>query len=353
MKHIKLFYPGLKPWVICAAAAVLPLFSLAQDVHFSQQTESPLLLNPANAGLSHKLKAIVNFKDQWNSVSSTPYRTFNVSADMIYLKKSNGSHLGMGLDVFSDKAGEGQMGTTTGQLHLSGVLAADENNLISLGLYGGFGQRSLTYGNLNWDKQYDGMSFDATRPTGELQNFGNHTYADFGAGLAWFYGKGHGTLSSNDGASFTAGFALQHINKPVYSYYGAGDVRLPMKFVAHGNAEIGLKNRNLVLEPSYLVMIQGGHHEISAGMMFKYLMQSASRYTDRKKPAAFSLGGYYRFADALVAAAAYEYSSFRLGLSYDINLSDLKTASKARGGFEVSLRYVIPNTKGRSSALID
>ncbi len=345
MKNIQRFFTA-------TAAILLPLFSVAQDVHFSQLTEMPLLLNPANAGLSNKMRAIINFKDQWNSVSTTPYRTFNVSGDMLFLKRANGSHLGAGLNVFSDKAGEGQMGTTSGQLHLSGVLAANDKNLISLGLFGGMAQRSLTYGNLNWDRQYDGMTFDGGRPSGELQNFGNHTYADFGVGMAWFYGKGHGTLSSNNGASFTAGFALHHINKPEYSFYGGGQ-RLPMKFVAHGNAEIGLKNRNLVLEPSYIVLVQGGHHEINAGMMFKYLMQDASRYTDRKKPAAFALGAYYRYADAAVLAAAYEFNGFRLGMSYDLNLSDLKTASKARGGFEVSLRYVIANTRGKSAAMMD
>jgi type IX secretion system PorP/SprF family membrane protein len=346
MKNIKLF-------LTAAAASFLPLFSLAQDVHFSQLTETPLLLNPATAGLSHNLEAIINFKDQWKSVSSTPYRTFNVSGDMAFLKKQNGTHMGVGLDVFSDKAGDGQMGTTTGQLHLSGILAANDRNLISVGLYSGFGQRSLTYGNLYWDRQYDGMTFDATRPTGELETFGNHTYLDFGAGVAWFYGKGHGTISSNDGMNFTAGFSLQHINKPVYSFYGAGDQKLPMKIVAHGNAEIGLKNRNVVLEPSYIVAIQGGHHEINLGMMFKYLMQDASHYTARKKPAAFMLGGYYRVADAAVLAAGYEFSGLRLCMSYDLNLSDLKVASKARGGFEVALRYTIPTSKGRSSALID
>jgi hypothetical protein len=146
---------------------------------------------------------------------------------------------------------------------------------------------------------------------------------------------------------------LQHINKPVFSFYGAGDQRLPMKFVAHGNAEIGLKNRNLVLEPAYIVMIQGGHHEINAGMLFKYLMQDASQYTGRKKPAAFVLGGYYRYSDAAVIVAAYEFNGMRVGMSYDLNLSDLKTASKARGGFEVALNYTIANSKGKSSALID
>ncbi|HET6991980.1 MAG TPA: PorP/SprF family type IX secretion system membrane protein, partial [Bacteroidia bacterium] len=272
--------------------------------------------------------------------SSTPYRTFNVCADMAYLMKKNGSHLGVGLNVFSDKAGDGLMGTTMGTLHLSGVLAADDKNLISVGLYGGFGQRSLSSDKLYWDKQYDGMTFDASRPTFEPTTSANFTYADFGAGVAWFYGKGHSTLSSNNGKTFSAGFSLQHLNQPVYSFYGAKDERLPMKFVAHGNAEIGLTNRNLILEPSYLVMIQGGHHEINAGMLFKYIMQDASVYTGRKKPGAFILGGYYRLGDAAVIATGYEYSGFRIGMSYDVNLSDLKTATKARGGFEVSLRFV-------------
>ncbi len=329
----------------------LPILVSAQDVHFSQLSETPLLLNPANAGLSHNLLAIVNYKDQWKSVSSTPYRTFNVNADMAFMKKDNGSHMGVGLDIFSDKAGDGQMGTTTGQLHLSGIIAANDRNLFSVGLYSGFGQRSLTTGNFQWDKQYDGMTYDNTRPNGEIATVGNHSYLDFGAGVAWFFGKGHGTLSSNDGADYTIGFSLQHINKPVYSFYGAGDQKLPMKFVAHGNADIGLKNKNIILQPSYIVMIQGGHHEINTGILFKYLMQDASRYTDRKKPAAFVLGGYYRFMDAAVIVAAYEYSGFRLGMSYDLNLSDLKTASKTRGGFEVSLSYMIDNSKSASSAL--
>jgi hypothetical protein len=97
-------------------------------------------------------------------------------------------------------------------------------------------------------------------------------------------------------------------------------------------------------------MIQGGHHEITAGMMFKYLMQDASKYTGRKKPSAFALGGYYRFADAFVVATRYEFSNFSIGMSYDINMSDLKTASRSKGGFEVSLRFVNPSPFGKSSS---
>jgi hypothetical protein len=76
-------------------------------------------------------------------------------------------------------------------------------------------------------------------------------------------------------------------------------------------------------------------------MLVKYWLQEASVYTGRKKPAAFVLGGYYRFSDAFNVVAAYEMYPFRLGLSYDINLSNLTSASQARGGFEISLRFLM------------
>jgi type IX secretion system PorP/SprF family membrane protein len=196
----------------------LPLFSTAQDVHFSQMTETPLLLNPAEAALGHDIQAILNYKDQWRSISSTSaYKTFNVAADFALLKKQSGNRIGLGVNVFSDKAGDAAMSTTTGNLHLSGVLAANDNNLFSVGIYGGFGQRSLLYNQLYWDNQYDGMQYNSALPSGEPQTFSNHTYVDMGAGVAWFYGKGHSTLSSHDAKTFNIGFSVQHINQPAYS----------------------------------------------------------------------------------------------------------------------------------------
>lgn len=338
MKKINRF---LIPVVFGAAAVFMPVVSSAQDIHFSQLSQTPLLLNPAQAGLAHELMAIINYKDQWRSVSSNPFSTFNVSADAGFMKNKKGSHVGLGLNFFSDKAGDGEMKTTTGQLHLSGVLASGENSFISLGLYGGFGQRSLSYDKLYWDNQYIGGQLDLTAPSFEPTTFANRSYADIGAGLAWYYGTGNNTISSNDAWNITLGVSAQHLNKPVYTYYGNTDMRLPMKIVAHGNGEIGIKNYSLVLEPGYIVVFQGGHHEINAGALVKYWMQEASVYTGRKKPAAFVLGGYYRFSDALNIVTAYEMYPFRIGLSYDVNLSGLTSASQARGGFEFSLRYMM------------
>jgi type IX secretion system PorP/SprF family membrane protein len=321
----------------------------AQDVHFSQSTETPLLLNPSQAGMGHDVLVTLNYKSQWKSVT-TPYNTINVGADFAVFGEGNENHMGIGLSVFSDKAGDGSMSTTFGALDISGVLRASGNNLISGGISCGFGQRSLTYGNLTWDNQYDGLHYNHGASTGEPGSFSNYNMMDVSAGLSWYYGDNTSTISSNDARIVSIGFALHHINRPMYSYYGETKERLPMKFVAHGKADIGIKNYSIILEPSYLVMIQAGHHEITPGMMVKYTPRESSKYTGRVKSSAFCLGGYYRHKDALVACLRYEYSNWSAGFSYDINISNLNTASHAKGGFEIALRFMSPDPFGRKNS---
>jgi hypothetical protein len=42
----------------------------------------------------------------------------------------------------------------------------------------------------------------------------------------------------------------------------------------------------------------------------------------------------------------FEWDQFSAGFAYDINVSSLNTASKARGGFELFLRFNIGNGGG-------
>jgi hypothetical protein len=41
--------------------------------------------------------------------------------------------------------------------------------------------------------------------------------------------------------------------------------------------------------------------------------------------------------------AGVEFKGLRVGVSYDYNTSNLKTASNGNGGFEISLIYIAPN----------
>lgn len=341
MKNIKLFL-GLS---LCAFNV-----AYAQDIHFSQITESLTLLNPSQAGLGHDVRANVNFKDQWRSVISAPHQTINASADFALLQKLSGSHLGIGVSVFNDKSGDAKMATTLGQLHVAGAIGLNSSNVLSAGVTAGYGQRNVNYGALTWGNQYDGAQYNSGLSSGESVNYAAFNYLDIGAGMSWMFRVGNSTMTSKDAKIINIGFAVHHLNKPVYSFYNDNAAKLPMKYVAHGNAYFGIKNTNMVLEPSYYFALQGGHMEITPGMLCKIVLGQSSMYTDRKKASAISLGGYFRFKDAIVPMVRYEYMNFSVATSYDINVSGLSSATRARGGFEVSIRFMTPGPfSGKSS----
>jgi hypothetical protein len=51
-------------------------------------------------------------------------------------------------------------------------------------------------------------------------------------------------------------------------------------------------------------------------------------------------GAFLRLNDAIIPTIKLDYNPFSIGLTYDVNISQLKTSSYGRGGFELSLTYV-------------
>jgi type IX secretion system PorP/SprF family membrane protein len=322
----------------------------AQDIHFSQFDETPLELNPANTGVHHDVRMIVNYKNQWKTVGS-PYKTFALSGELKLLKQKK-HQVGIGILFFNDKAGDANMATTQGNLSLSGIININDKSLVSGGLMAGFTQRSMNTTKLQWGNQYDGMAYNASLSTGEPSSLTsyNYTFADFGAGLQYSYGTNEMYISANNAKKLNIGVSVFHPHQPAYSYYRDASEKLHMKLVFHGDAAIGIPNSNLVLKPSYIVFVQGSTKEITPGMTFQYILQEASRYTGIKKPAALSLGCYYRVQDAAIAIIKFEYANYAIGFSYDINMSKLKTVTDTRGGFELSLRFISPGAFGKPTS---
>ena len=326
----------IKKYTILNMLMVMSYFSIAQDIHFSQFDETPLLLNPANVGVQHEIRAIANYKSQWQSVNA-PFKTIAVSVDGRLLKNKK-NHLGLGLNFFSDNAGEGQIKTNQVNLSVSGMVLLSKSSLVSAGLMAGYVQRSMNTAANSWSNQYDGMAYNASRPSGEINQTANFNFIDLAGGVQYSYGSNEMYMTANTARKLNIGVSVFHPHQPAYSFYGS-NTKLYTKLVFHGDAAIGIKNSNIVLKPSYVIFIQGPTKEITPGMLFQYLLQDASKYTAIKKFTAVSIGGYYRFKDAFIAVVKFEYNSFALGFSYDVNLSKLRTVSSTRGGFEISLRY--------------
>jgi type IX secretion system PorP/SprF family membrane protein len=320
-----------------------------QDAHFSQYRMTPLLLNPGNAGMNSNIRAVANYREQWKSVS-TPFKTFAFSFDMnTSKKKQNRASMGLGLQLINDKAGDSRLGLTQGNLNLSGILDLSDDSKLSVGIMGGFGQRSADYSSLRWDNQYQGGTYLPGASTGENFSTPNFTYMDAGAGFVWSYGKEQGYITQNNGFKMNFGASVFHFGLPQTSFLGNSEEKMNTKFIAHTSAEIGKLNTNLTFIPEIYFLQQGPQREIIIGNVFRYLLQEGSQFSGFKKSSAVSLGLNYRFKDALITSAIIDYANYTVAFSYDINISPLSTSSKSRGGFEIAIRFVTPNPFSKNS----
>src|SRR5829696_624925 len=87
----------------------------AQDLHFSQFFNSPLSTNPANTGFipDGDYRLGVNFRDQWSSIMSVPYKTMSAFGDVQIMKnRDQTGWIGVGGLILRDVAGSGNLTST-------------------------------------------------------------------------------------------------------------------------------------------------------------------------------------------------------------------------------------------------
>lgn len=312
----------------------------AQDPHFSQYMQTPTLMNPSLAGhFNGDFRAIVNYRDQWRSVSE-PFTTFMACMDG-RLGRGESSQISGGAYVLFDKAGSSLFRQTMAGVNIAAAVKIGESSTLSAGISAGMFNQSVDPNSLIWDSQYNGMQYDPTLPSNEAFDAISITKPDFSAGINYYLNQGSNNPFLNDGFRADFGIAFHHVNRPE-GISTLLDEKLYSKLVANANFSIGLGGTNTALQPGFLFMMQGKSQMIMPGLMIRYLLKEQSRYTGFVKSVAFSLGGHYRVGDALVLAALMEFSNYAIGFSYDINASGLTKATGSVGALEFSLRFMTP-----------
>jgi type IX secretion system PorP/SprF family membrane protein len=333
----------MKKIITILSGVLLSFTASSQDVHFTMFHVAPTVLNPASAGLFEgTFRGSSNFKTQWGSVSN-PYNTLAVSIDgNAWRNSGKTAHLGMALNAYRDVAGSTNFGTTKINLSLSSILWLNDKNMASIGLTGGWGQRTISPGNLQWDAQFDGQVYDPTLPSNESYAFQNSSFIDFGLGAMWAYGTSATDIGSFDKFKAQVGIAYHHLAKPEIRSYEIIE-KLYSRFVIHADMHYSQKGSKLAVRPRFSALMQGPSRELNVGCMFRYLIQEGSKYTGNNRGFAISLGGYYRIADAISPSIEIEWAGFTIGYSYDVNTSGLRAASLGRGGSEFYLKFQNPN----------
>lgn len=321
--------------ILCSSSLVL-----SQDVHFSHMEYSPLTLNPALAGANSPMQGIVNYRSQWNSVA-VPYQTIAASFDARFNENKRGKKgiIAGGINFFNDQAGDVKVTTNNVNLNLAYHLILDRTSTLGLGIYTGFGQRSINTNEGRWGSQYNGMTYDPTMTSGENFASANFSFLDAGAGIVYTYKKNQGYMTQNDQRAFNYGFAAYHVNNPGYSFIDQNSEKLYVRWSMFANGTIGIRNTRGSFLPGIYFQRQKSSMEILYGFYYQYIVSEGSKVTGFNKPMSISLGIFNRFKDAMVGKFMIEWDQFSAGFAYDINISSLTEVSRSKGGFELFLRF--------------
>lgn len=286
----------------------------AQDPHFSQFYANPLYLNPAFAGAAVCPKMVLNYRNQWPSLTGS-YVTYNASFDM-HFKKLGG---GLGALITSDRAGEGIMVTQQVSLIYSVRIPITSKFFLKAGMQGGYFQKSVDFSRLSFGDQIDDR-YGFSMPTSEMPTSDVHDF-DISAGILG-YSK-----------MFYVGFAAHHLVPINEALIPGNESYLPMKFTFHSGYKIPVTEKGRrrlapsdpIIYPNVVFMMQDQYMQMNYGLYFQ------------RQP--FIFGMWFRdfplsTHDALIFLVGFEYDKFKFGYSYDVTIS--KQGVGTGGSHEIS-----------------
>jgi type IX secretion system PorP/SprF family membrane protein len=302
-----------------------------QDINFSQFYELPLLRNPALAGIFNgNVRFTAAYRNQWESVT-VPYRTTALGSEIKLFKGlSAGDFITTGFQVTNDEAGDSRLKRTQffPVLNYHKLINEENNTLISVAFMGGLVTESFDPGKLKFDDQFVNGSYSASNPTSQTFTSTGFNYPDASTGIS---------LSSfiNEKTKFYIGAGLYHFTKPALSFMQDNEVRLNKKWVFNlGLTAYSNAYNRIVAYADYF--LQGGNRMAQGGFYYTHVFD----YFEDKPVLSLSGGAVYRWKDAVIPVIKINTYKLSIGLSYDVNISKLRTASNHRGGFELTLSYM-------------
>ena len=306
-----------------------------QDIHFSQFFEAPLLRNPSLAGIyTGDIRVQAVYRNQWNSITNA-YKTTSINAEYKMPVGKGADFITPGIQILYDRAGTVSWTSThiLPALNYHKSLSAEKNMYLSMGFMGGPVQRMFDRSKMTTNSQYDGQG------DGEYFVAPKYTYIDAAVGMSF-----NAQLNADPANNYFFGVAYHHFNHPKNSFYRNASSELDPKWVASAGVRFS------VTPISYFTIMadhsrQGLYQETIGGALYGVKIGD-----DWEKPLYTLHGGLFmRWKDALIPVIKLDYVPFSVSLSYDVNLSQLKTSSYGRGGFELALSYVGFTKKNNST----
>jgi len=290
------------------------------DPHFSQYYANPLWLNPSLTGIiDGDYRVTANYRRQWSALNA-PFTTAAISADVF--PRAN---WGLGFMVLGQKAADGGYHYVNGYLNFAYQVHLSQYQVLA-GAFGlGMLNRWLDPTKFRFGDQYNPVvGYDPNQATSEVFTNTSATSFDISAGLMYFDGNPNKKVNAFAGAS------IYHPNQPKDVFITNGEGSIPMRYNFHTGAKIKL-SEVADLTPHFIYIRQGNAQEITGGMYLDYKLESMKDMI---------FGATYRVNDAIVPNVGFQVNGLVVGMSYDVNISQLRAATAFRGGFEFSISYI-------------
>jgi len=299
-----------------------------QDPSFSQFFSSPLNVNPAlTARMNSKWRIISNIRDEWISPAS-PYTTGTISFDSKILRNKipESSVFGIGTMLMYDQAMAGVLKSNYASLNLSYNLKIAEGegeHRLGVGMGLIYGHKQVDFSRLNFSEQFNGYGFNTNLPSGESALNNMKSYISSSVGLIYSYVTQY--------ADFDFGVSAFHLNKPKQTVTSDPRQYLPPRYVVHTNFENYLDER-VVLNTNAIYQSQANVSYFSVGGGIGYFLSD-----DGEDDLIVNAGVWYWSRNAVIPYFGLTYKKIQFGLTYDVTVSKLASASQKPKTLELSI----------------
>jgi type IX secretion system PorP/SprF family membrane protein len=297
--------------------------TLGQDPHFSQFYANPLYLNPALTGTATCSRFSLNFRDQWPSFPGN-FVTFSGSYDQ-HISKLHG---GVGVLFSGDIAAAGIYQTYIAGAIYNFRVQATHRFFLQFALQGNY-----LFSSLNWTKlRLASQILNTGVPVDLPQNQNNHlskSQFDLGFGFVGYT------------PYIYFGLAVHHLLPLQMNFFRGSNNNFDKiwepKWTAHVGGKItiiqklksGTNFGDIFFHPNIVFITQGKFHYLHEGFYFNFYPLTIGAW----------LRHNFKSFDAIIVSCGVEYKIFRIGYSYDFNLTKLE---RTGGAHEVSLQFILP-----------
>ena len=281
---------------------ILAAFQVAgqQLTHQSQYMLNHFEINPGASGINEYLPVSFSFRKMWAGIEGSPSLQ-TLSANMeVY------NSMGAGIKIYNYTAGPERKTGIEGAY--SYHIALDNiGSKLAFGVSFQVYQYFLDKASLTVEDETDEVFLGTEKMVIPDGSFGTYLY----------------------GKTYYVGLAIpQLIQRNIKLKSDILEQKRVRHYFLHGGY-IYYINRDLKLEPSVLMkLIEIGIFQADINAMLTYQNM-------------VSFGLSYRSSDAMVFMLGYQYDKFRIGYSFDLTLSDIRTQSS--GSHEVFISYSFDN----------